>query len=105
MKPFTLILLAFFCFSTFVFAQKPQPNLTPTPSNEKNEDKEIIRISSNLILVDALVLDKDGKQVTNLNAEEFEVLQDGKPQKIINFGYIRPSNSAVQMTETSKNKI
>jgi VWFA-related protein len=98
MKLFTLTL--FFLFSTFAFAQTPQPTASP---KLPDDDKEIIRISSDLILVDALVLDKDGKQVINLSAEDFEVLQDGKPQKIINFGYVNPA-ATVQNTETSKTR-
>lgn len=49
---------------------------------------DVVRITSNLIQIDALVTDKDGNQVTNLTADEFEIWQDGKPQKITNLSYI-----------------
>jgi VWFA-related protein len=35
------------------------------------------------------VTDKKGRQVTDLKPEEFEVLADGKPQKITNFSYVQ----------------
>src|SRR5215831_8834359 len=47
-----------------------------------------IRITVNLVQVDAVVTDSKGKQVTDLKAEDFEILQDGKPQKITHFSYV-----------------
>lgn len=92
-------LFCFFLFSACVFAQNPQA----TPPNEQaNEAGEIIRISSELVLVDALVLDKDGKQVTDLSAEDVEIWQDGKPQKIVNFAYINSDKSPEETNETNK---
>jgi VWFA-related protein len=49
----------------------------------------VIRINVNLVQVDAVVVDARGKPVTNLKAEDFELLQDGKAQKIRNFEYVR----------------
>ena len=53
-----------------VFAQTPPP------------EEHTIRISVNLVEVDAVVLDRQGNAVKNLAAGDFEVLQDGKPQPI-----------------------
>jgi VWFA-related protein len=57
-----------------------QQDPIPTPG--------VIRINVNLVQVDAVVTDSKGKPVTNLKAEDFEVLQDGKVQKIRNFEFI-----------------
>jgi VWFA-related protein len=48
----------------------------------------VIRINVNLVQVDATVTDSKGKAVTDLKAEDFQILQDGKPQVITNFSYI-----------------
>ena len=98
--------LFFFSLSISVFAQNPQTTPTPKPADEQtDEDKEIVRISSQLVLVDALVLDKDGKQVTDLSAEDFELFQDGKPQKIINFAYVDSGKSdATTLPKTKPDK-
>ena len=40
------------------------------------------RIGIDAVRVDAVVTDKDGKLVTNLTADDFDVHQDGRPQKI-----------------------
>ena len=56
----------------------------------------VIRINVNLVQVDAVVTDSKGKVVTDLKAEDFEVLQDGKPQAITNFSFIDVKESTVR---------
>ena len=48
----------------------------------------VIRINVNLVQVDATVTDNQGKPVTNLKPDDFQILQDGKPQVITNFTYV-----------------
>ena len=48
----------------------------------------VIRIDVNLVQVDAVVTDAKGKPVTDLKVEDFELLQDGQPQKITSFDFI-----------------
>jgi VWFA-related protein len=48
----------------------------------------VVRITTNLVQVDAVVTDKRGRQVTDLKLEDFEILEDGKPQRITYFSYI-----------------
>ncbi len=43
----------------------------------------------NLVQLDAVVTDRKGKQVTDLAAGDFDLLQDGKPQVITNLSYVR----------------
>ena len=88
-KTFCLV-LTIFCAAIANFSQeKIQTAPTPPPVQETDD---VIRISSKLVLVDALVLDKEGKQITNLTADDFEVFQDGKRQEIKNFSYINGKN-------------
>ncbi|HKW96684.1 MAG TPA: VWA domain-containing protein [Bryobacteraceae bacterium] len=47
-----------------------------------------IRITVNLVQVDAVVTDSKGRPVPGLEAKDFELLQDGKPQKITHCTYI-----------------
>ena len=56
----------------------------------------VIRINVNLVQVDAVVTDSKGKPVTDLKAEDFEILQDGKPQMITNFAFIDVKDAAVR---------
>ncbi len=57
-----------------------------------------MRITTNLVQVD-LVVTKDGKHVTNLKPEDFEILEDGRAQKITSFAYV--STSAAASTASS----
>ncbi len=52
------------------------------------EQGPVIRISVSLVQVDAVVTDSKGRQVTNLKPGEFEILEDGRLQKITNFSYV-----------------
>jgi VWFA-related protein len=47
----------------------------------------VFRSSSNLVIVDAFVRDKSGKEIADLKPEDFALLEDGKPQKIAVFDY------------------
>lgn len=82
----SLIFLFVFAFSSLnaqTPAQKPQQEVQPADEND------IVRITTNLIQVDAVVTDKNGKLVTNLKPEDFEIEVNGKPQKITNFSFIQ----------------
>lgn len=48
-----------------------------------------IRVSVTLVQVDAVVLDGEGRQVTNLTKDDFEVFDDGKQRAISHFHYER----------------
>lgn len=70
--------------------QQPQPSPTPRIDQQKpaqSEADDVVRITTNLVQVDAVVTDKNGRPVTDLKAEEVEILEDGRPQKITNFSY------------------
>jgi len=62
---------------------------TPAPFPQPQQSPDtVIRINVNLVQVDAVVTDSKDRPVTDLQAEDFEVLQDGKPQPITNFSFI-----------------
>ena len=64
--------------------QAPKQN---QPQQEKDDDK-VVRLGVTLVQVDAIVTDKKGQQVTDLQASDFEIFEDGRPQQITNFSYI-----------------
>jgi VWFA-related protein len=55
----------------------------------------VIKINVNLVQVDAVVTDAKGIPVTDLTADDFEILQDGRPQRIRNFEFVRLSAAPV----------
>jgi VWFA-related protein len=48
----------------------------------------VLRITVNLVQLDAVVTDGSGRHVTDLKAGDFEIRQDGKPQRVTNATYI-----------------
>ncbi len=70
------------------------PTFAQRQQEATDDDDEVVRISTNLVQVDAVITDKDGRQVTDLRPEEIEVLEDDRPQKITNFSYITTEGSA-----------
>ncbi len=73
-----------------IFGQQPSPTptLRPHVSTPAQDDEEVVRITTNLVQVDAVVTDRDGNQVTDLRPEDFEVLENDQPQRLTNFSYI-----------------
>ena len=51
---------------------------------------EVVRINTNLVQVDVIVTDKDGRRVADLRPEDFEIVDGGKKQQITHFSYHDP---------------
>ncbi|MDT5269745.1 MAG: hypothetical protein QOH49_1931 [Acidobacteriota bacterium] len=64
---------------TPAFSQQPAP--TPQQQAGSNEQDEVVRVNSNLVQVDAVVVDDRGRQVADLQASDFEVVEDGTPRQ------------------------
>ena len=47
----------------------------------------VFRSTVNLVLVDVVVRDRKGAIVTGLNRNDFELIEDGKPQQIVTFAF------------------
>lgn len=73
----------FFLFLLSLTVSAQQPSETPPV-----DDKDSIKISTTLIQVDVTVTDKDGKVVSDLKPEDFEIYENGKKQSITNFSFI-----------------
>ncbi len=82
------------------FAQQRRPSILepPPPAQRttqqpkqqprKPDEEDVVRITTNLVQVDAIITDRDGRVVKDLKPEEMQISEDGKPQKITNFSYI-----------------
>ena len=62
-----------------VTAQTTQPAQTPAP--QKSSD-DVVRVYTELVQTDVMVLDKQGRFVNGLTKENFELRIDGKPRQI-----------------------
>ncbi|MBN2321687.1 MAG: VWA domain-containing protein [Acidobacteria bacterium] len=84
-------------------AQTEQSEPTRNPA-----EAGVFRVDVNLIQMDAVVTDKEGRPVTDLTADDFTILQDGKPQEITNFSLVRLRDPIVPrpavMKQSSKSR-
>ncbi|HEV2765864.1 MAG TPA: VWA domain-containing protein [Pyrinomonadaceae bacterium] len=87
-------------------APVPGRPLTPRPfSQEEPDEDDVVRITSNLVQFDAVVTDKQGRQVTDLKPEEFEVLVNDKPQEITHLSYNSNESRPTPAPPTEKNPV
>ncbi|MDT7689536.1 MAG: hypothetical protein QOE46_2295 [Acidobacteriota bacterium] len=84
-----------------VAAQTTAPARQSQQQPSHPEDEEVVRITSSLVQTDVVVTDKDGKQVTDLTADDFEIMENGRPQVITNFSYITTGPATNSTTATN----
>jgi Ca-activated chloride channel family protein len=65
------------------------------------DEDEIIKIDSSLVLLNATITDAHGKPITNLKNSQFTILEDGKPQEISLFETASTPFAAVILIDTS----
>jgi len=89
-----------------VAQQTSTPPPPPQQQPQKPDDADVVKITTNLVQVDAVVFDKNGKPVTDLTADEVQVFEDGKPQKVTHFIYstsgTAPVNRSIKATAPAK---
>jgi VWFA-related protein len=80
-RRFSRIALLLCCIAAFhAIAQAQQNQPQPSPPAE-----DVVRVNTDLVQTDVVILDKQGHFVDNLRREQFELLVDGKPQPITFF--------------------
>jgi VWFA-related protein len=74
-----------------VTAQERPAPATPTPAAQQpaNPDQPVFRTGINTVRVDVIVSDKQGNPVADLKQSDFEVFEDGKPQKVEAFRLVK----------------
>jgi VWFA-related protein len=66
----------------------PSPSPSVSPTRRPTPDEDVVRITTNLVQVDAVVTDNNGKTITDLRPDEVQIFEDGHSQKISNFTYV-----------------
>jgi VWFA-related protein len=97
-----LALPLFFCILLPVLAQT-KPAAPAQPQQEPDDKDDVVRITTNLVQVDAVVT-KDGKAVPNLTADDFEIFEDGRKQTITSFAYISNVSKTTQPVAGAREK-
>src|SRR5437764_10318355 len=65
------------------------------------DQDDVVKVSTDLVVVNATVLDKDGKFVPRLKRTDFRILEDGAEQKIASFSAEETPFAAAILLDTS----
>lgn len=65
---------------------RPKPRATPPKPSAADEQDEVVRIASRLVVVPVSVTDAQGQPVLNLKASDFRLEEQGRPQEIARIG-------------------
>jgi VWFA-related protein len=65
----------------------PAQQSPPAPPQPAGQDRFKFRVESELVLVNVIARDKQGKPVLDLKRDDFTLLEDGKPQRISSFDF------------------
>lgn len=95
--PALLIAVLALCFCCgLVAAQKikdfpspppaPTPKPTPKPTPLRDEDFDVIKVSSNLVMVPVSVVDATGQPIHGLQVNDFRLDEEGRAQQIVELG-------------------
>lgn len=95
MKCLTATLIAFLIAASTGLLARTQPPFCPL------QDAEVLRISTNLVTVPAIVKTRQGRYVTNLRREDFRIYEDGAEQEISSFETVDKSFTVTLMLDIS----
>src|ERR1043165_3946790 len=82
-------LVSVFLISFALFAQTPQ------------DQDDVVRVTTDLVVLNVTVSDKNGKFVSGLKAADFQIFEDGKPQKPVSFSAEETPFAAAILLDTS----
>jgi VWFA-related protein len=78
------------CLFSLLVASRPAAQEVVRP-----DDQPIFRLTVSLVQLDAVVTDKNGRHVTTLGPDDFEVYQDGRPQRVVAVSYVEAEDTWV----------
>ncbi len=88
--------------------KRPISDRTSSPSNRRKQDQgtqdqndDVVRVSTDLVVVNAIVIDKDGKFVPGLKRSDFQIFEDGAAQRISTFSAEETPFAAAILLDTS----
>ena len=75
-------------------SQQPAAQQPPQTPPDQPPQQPVFRTGINFVRVDAIVTDKQGNPVADLKQTDFDVLEDGKPQTIETFRFVKADGAA-----------
>ncbi len=81
----------------------PQPTATPPVNTQETieDDNEVIKVETNLVTMPVSVLDRDGRFISGLTQQDFQVFENGVQQKVEYFQSIEQPFTVILMIDVS----
>ena len=70
-------------------------------AHAQDQDDDVVRVSTELVVLNATVIDKNGKFVPGLKLNEFHLFEDGAEQKVLTFTAEKTPFAAAILLDTS----
>ena len=67
----------------------------------QDQDDDVVRVNADLVVVNATVLDKNGKFISGLKRTDFQIFEDGTEQKVASFTAEETPFAAAILLDTS----
>lgn len=83
----------------------PSPPQDQKPADAQQPQQPIFRTGINFVRVDVIVSDKQGNAVADLQPGDFDVTEDGKPQKIETFKLVKLDGGTVEASNEPPKQI
>jgi len=64
------------------------PVISVAQTAASQQDEEVVRFRTNEVKLDVVVKDKKGRPIKDLTANDFQILEDGVPQKVESFRFL-----------------
>jgi len=90
-----LLLIALVAFSSLLFTSNRHI------VKAQDQDAEIIRVNTDLVLVNVTITDAQGKFVGGLKRSDFTLLENGQPQTLFSFSTEETPFAAAVLLDTS----
>src|SRR5215467_11794908 len=108
----SIALVPLFSIAVFLFANAQQQEQMGLPAATQSAESEIstketdaaIKVEVNLVLVPVVVKDSSGNPVSGLKKEDFQLLDNGKPQTVSTFSVETAETRASSATSSSEIK-
>jgi VWFA-related protein len=85
--------------------EEPPPPAPEKPKKIEGMPDYSIRVDVPLVNLDVLVTSKDGQTIPGLKQENFKILEDGEPQKIVSFNQSQAPMTAVLLIEFAASRM
>src|SRR5436190_1023788 len=81
--------------------QNGDPRKQDPAAADEVDEGDVVRVETQLVSVPAVVTDSAGRPLSGLRAENFQIIEDGKPQTITNFGTTETPFEIALLLDTS----